>query len=67
MKYPDANTTSRPVVGKEVKTLLEAVGSGRAMADERAATTIARILRKHGQSGHGQSSKKVRRRAVWFR
>ena len=62
MNYPDKNATSKPVVGKEAKTLLEAVDSGRAMTDERAATTIAHILRKYRKSADGKSSKQVRRR-----
>jgi hypothetical protein len=64
MNYPDENTVSKPVVGEEAKRLLDAVNSGRAMTDERAATTVARILKNHSKSAHEQSDQQVRRRDV---
>jgi hypothetical protein len=64
VKYPDANTASKPVVGQEAKTLLEAIDSGRAVTDVRAAATIARILGTERKPAHGQSHKQVRRRKV---
>jgi hypothetical protein len=64
MNYPDENTVSKPVVGKEAKRLLEAVESGRAITDKRAATTLARILKNHRKSAHEQSDQQVRRRDV---
>lgn len=56
MKYP-LNTTSKPVVGAQAKSLLKAIKEGKSFTNAAAQTTIERLIaRRHGSNVKQQIS-----------